>query len=208
MRYLLFGASSTFGETDYENGGWQNHLRKYLDTKEKHRFFHNLAISGNTSRDILTRIEAESKARMRNKPKEEWTIILTLGGNDSRLENGKPNVPEEEYKENIIKIIKISKELVGQVITISGHPVIEERCNPWKGRDCYFLNERTKIYGKIMKEIADKEGIPFIDIFSALENHENINSLYDDGLHPNKEGHLVIFETIKKFFEDKLPQTL
>lgn len=200
MRYLLFGASSTFGESDYENGGWAGHLRKYLDTQEKHRYFHNLAISGNTSADVLARIESETKARLRNKPKEEWTMFINLGTNDSRLEDGQPKVPEDEYSKNVKEILAIAKNLVGQVIVVSGNPVIEEICNPWKGNDCYFLNERIKKYGKITKELADAENIPVIDVYSALENKEDLKPLYsEDGLHPNKEGHMIIFEEIKKF---------
>ncbi|MBU0667131.1 MAG: GDSL-type esterase/lipase family protein [Nanoarchaeota archaeon] len=204
MRYLLFGASSTFGETDFENGGWAGHLRKHLDTKEKHCYFHNLAISGNTSRDILKRIESETRARLRNKSKEEWTIFISIGTNDSRLENKQPNVPEDEYQNNVKKILRIAKELAGTVIVISGHPVIETTCNPWKNRDCYFLNERIKTFGRIMKDCADKENILYLDIFSKLESRNNLNKLYSDGLHPNKEGHLVIFNEIKNFLEQEL----
>ena len=200
MRYLLFGASSTFGEADYENGGWAGHLRKYLDTKEKHRYFHNLAISGNTSADVLARIESETKARLRHIPKEEWMMFINLGTNDSRLEDGEPKVSEDEYRTNVKEIFAIAKNLVGLVIVVSGNPVIEEICNPWKGKDCYFLNERIKKYGEITKELADAENIPIIDVYSALESHDDLKSLYsDDGLHPNKQGHRIIFEEIEKF---------
>lgn len=201
MRYLLFGSSSTFGEVDYENGGWAGHLRKYLDIQEKHRFFHNLAISGNTSKDIFGRIEAETKVRLRNKPKEEWTMFLSLGTNDSRLENGEPKVSEDEYRNNVKQIFAIAKNLVGKVILVSGNPVIEEVCNPWKGRDCYFLNERIKKYGTITKELADAENIPVIDVYTPLEAYPNLKELYEDGLHPNAKGHEIIFKEIKKFLE-------
>ena len=202
MRYLLFGASSSFGETDYENGGWANHLRKHLDTREKHRFFHNLAISGDNSKGVLARIENESKLRIRGKPKEEWAIFIAIGTNDSRLENKKPITPEDEYRENMIKILKKAKELAGTVFVIGGHPVIEKICNPWKQRDCYFLNERIKRYGQIMKECAEKENVPFIDVFSQLEKRDDYGSLTDDGLHPNKEGHLIIYSIVKEFLEN------
>jgi len=198
MRYLLFGASSTFGETDYENGGWSGHLRKSLDTIEKHCLFHNLAISGDTSTGVLNRIASEAKLRIRNKPKEEWTILICIGTNDSRLENKKPFVSEDVYQKNIIKIIKKAKKLAGRIILIGGQPIIESKCNPWKGKDCYFLNERIKKYGQIMKECAQKENIQFIEVFSKLEKINNLKSLYDDGLHPNKEGHLAIFKIIKE----------
>jgi lysophospholipase L1-like esterase len=199
MRYLLFGASVAVGETDYENGGWAGHLKRQLDAVEKHPYFLNLAISGNTSRIILNRIENEAKLRIRDKPKEEWTIIISVGTNDSRIENNEPLVPEEEYRENLTKIIKIAKGLAGKVILIGGTPVIEKICNPWKQK-CDFLNERIKRFGQIMSQCAEAENIEFIELFSKLENRPDLESLSDDGLHPNKEGHLAIFNIVKEFF--------
>ncbi|MGM5485055.1 MAG: SGNH/GDSL hydrolase family protein [Nanobdellota archaeon] len=197
MRYLLFGASITAGETDYEKGGWANHLRKVLDTKEKHRYCHNLAISGNTTRDLLRRIKQESKERIKDKSKEEWTIFLSIGTNDSRIENNEANVPKEEYKENVERLLSISKELAGRVIVVGAPPVIEKVCNPFKGR-LYFYNKRIREYADMMRECAEKEDIEYIEIFSGLKARNDLEELYDDGLHPNKKGHELIFNIIRK----------
>jgi lysophospholipase L1-like esterase len=199
MRYLLFGASTTFGEIDPEFGGWAGHLRKYLDMKENHCFFSNLAISGNTSEDLLRRIESEAKARIRRKPKEDWTMFLSIGTNDSRIENDNPKVTEEEYEKNFQEILKISKELVGRVVVIGIYPVKEEICNPFKGF-LLFLNERIKNYEQIMRECCKKQEIEYIDIYSDFEKLDE--SYYADGLHPNSKGHKVIFEKVKNYLEN------
>ncbi len=200
MRYLLFGASTTAGEIDYENGGWAGLLKKYLDKKEKHCYFHNLAISGNTTKDILRRIEFESKERIRDKTKNDWTTFLCLGTNDSRLENNTPVITEEEYKNNVTEILKIAKNLTGQVVVVGSQPIIEKICNPFKGF-ILFLNERILKFETITKECTKKESIQFIEIFSELEKRDDLESLYADGLHPNTKGHKVIFEIIKKELE-------
>ncbi|MFP4112009.1 MAG: SGNH/GDSL hydrolase family protein [Candidatus Woesearchaeota archaeon] len=198
MRYLLFGASTTFGETDYEFGGWAGHMRKYLEEKEKHRYFYNLAVPGDTSRNLLKRIESESLARIKHYPKDEITIFICIGTNDSRIEKKEPLVPEDEYRENLKKIISIAKTLAGNVILIRGNPVLEDKCNPWKGKDIFFYNDGIKEYGNIMKNVAEEENISIITTFEEFENQDNREELYDDGLHPNAKGHKVLFDIIKR----------
>lgn len=200
MHYLLFGASTTHGESDYECGGWQNHLRKLLDTKEKGRHFYNLAIPGDTSADLLKRIKSETLVRLRNKPKKEWTIMVSIGINDSRLENGEPNVSLDQYQKNVSRILEITETLAHQTIWIGSQPVIEHTCNPFK-KHLFFYNERIKDYSHAAEVICNTKNVPFINLFSELENRPDLEKLSDDGLHPNKHGHLVMFEIIKQFLE-------
>ncbi|MBI2484953.1 hypothetical protein HYW18_02270 [Candidatus Uhrbacteria bacterium] len=200
MRYLLFGMSTAFGQTDYEHGGWAGRLRQWLDTKEKRCHFHNLAISGDTTRDVLGRMESETRVRLRGKPKKEWTMFISLGGNDARVEDDVSKVPEDEYRENVLRILTLAKELTGHVLWVGDSPVVEDVCNPWKGY-IFFLNERIKMYERIAKEVCQAEHVPFIEIFSVLEARSDLRDLTDDGLHPNAKGHLLIFEEIKKSLE-------
>lgn len=197
MRYLLFGASTTFGEKDFKHGGWQERLRSVIDAEEGHRAFCNLAISGDTTREVLARMKAESLARIRDKSKDEWTILLSLGTNDSRMEDGEQKVPEDEFKTNVKKILDLADSSVGQVLWVGGNPVLEDVCNPWKGKEIYFINERIKLYGAMAKEVCDAAGVPFIALFDQLAARDDLRELYDaDGLHPNARGHEVMFELI------------
>lgn len=196
-RYLLFGASTTFGATDYENGGWSGHLRRHLDTKQQNRYFHNLAISGNRSHDLLRRMEAEAKERIRDKAKEDWVMFISIGTNDARVDDGEPVVAEEGYRQNIDKILTMAKDLVGQVIFIGGQPVIEEVCNPWKKPESYYLNERIRAYTEMAKEVAAVHDVPVVEYEPEMSARADLRELYDDGLHPNAKGHKVIFDILQ-----------
>lgn len=202
MRYLLFGASTAFGVGDPEHGGWQGRLREYLDEHEGERYFHNLAISGDTSADLLDRMREEAERRIRDKPREEWTILITIGTNDSKLIDGEPLVSEEEYRSNIRTLLEQAAELAGTVITLSGNPVDEDRCNPWKEKQV-FLNERIKTYGGILEDVSAEHEVPFIDVFTPLADMFGEN-LTDDGLHPNKHGHQRYYEYVKVHMKDSL----
>lgn len=194
MRYLIFGASTTHGYNDIKHGGWAGRLRQYLNPKE----FHNLAISGNTSFDILARIESETVSRLRDKPKEEWTMILGLGTNDARIKNGKPGSTPEQYKENVEKLLDIAQKYVGRVLFLSGKPVIEELTTPFDSRSSFY-NEDIKRNGGIAKAICDARGVEFIDLYSEFEKVDNLQELLDDGLHPNAKGHEFMFNIIHKY---------
>jgi acyl-CoA thioesterase I len=202
MRYFLFGDSIAFGATDYESGGWAHLLCQYLDGKEKRRVFHNLSISGDTTQELLQRIEQEMEMRLRGSSRDDRTIIIAIGINDSRMESGNPKVSEEEFEKNLKEIIKISKNLAGKIIIIGPNPVIEATCNPWKEKGCQYLNERIEKYNDILKEVAEQEEVPFIGVYSAMKKQENFEKLFDDGLHPNREGHKIIFSIIGDYFNE------
>jgi lysophospholipase L1-like esterase len=199
MRYILFGASIAFGVTDYENGGWAGHLRKFADNQEKDNHFTNLAISGDTSRGLLNRLETEARLRIRDKPSEEFTIIITIGTNDSRINklDAQNNISEEEFRENMLKLIKIAKKLVKKVVILGLFPIYEEKTSPFKEQK-YYSNERVKRYNDILKECSEQENVPFKNFFPSWKN-KNLKELFDDGLHPNKEGHLMAYKEIKEF---------
>lgn len=82
-RFLIFGASITYGAWDRE-GGWVSRLRRLLDEKnidEPDKYYYtvfNLGVSGATVGDILERIEVETKPRVREKGQD--ITILSVGG--------------------------------------------------------------------------------------------------------------------------------
>ncbi|PJE75906.1 hypothetical protein COV04_03045 [Candidatus Uhrbacteria bacterium CG10_big_fil_rev_8_21_14_0_10_48_11] len=77
---------------------------------------------------------------------------------------------------------------------------MEERCNPWRNKDVYFYNERPKNYSAIFHEVAKEAEAEFIDTYATVEKVKDWNVYTDDGLHPNSEGHKLIFEALKEHF--------
>ena len=62
---------------------------------------------------------------------------------------------------------------------------------PWI--DICYTNENIQKYTKIMEDVCKENGVLFMDI-KPLNNDD-----FDDGLHPNTEGHRKIFEQVKDF---------
>src|SRR3989344_8312421 len=119
----IFGASSTQGFYDIEQGGCADRLKiysyqKFLNTDDYSEVF-NLGVSGNTSRDLLKRFYNEAKAR------SPTIIIISLGDNDSAL-----GIQIKEYEKNMNKILSQAKELTNNVIILGAKKVNEKLTNP------------------------------------------------------------------------------
>jgi lysophospholipase L1-like esterase len=200
MRHILFGDSIGFGVGDYENGGWATQLRLFIDRSQKNKAHNliNLSISGDTTRGLLNRMEREAKLRMRDKSPEEFRFLIAIGTNDSRvnkddLEN---DISKEEFRENILKLIKIAEKLSKEIVLIGLVPVYEPQTTPFKENKHYIVS-RMEEYNRVLREVAQERELKFVDMFADWKT-KDLEILFADGLHPNTEGHKMIFETVKK----------
>ena len=84
-RIMVFGASTTYGKCD-PDGGWVGRLRKYIDQQAENidlNSVFNLGISGDTTEDVLKRLEFETKQRI--KEGDELIFIFGIGANDTQF---------------------------------------------------------------------------------------------------------------------------
>lgn len=200
---LIFGDSIAYGAWDAE-GGWAQRLRKYLDKKiidsgyELYYLVYNLGVDGDTSAGLLKRFEAEAKPRMRED--EETIFIFSVGTNDSIYDNREKTFrcPPQAYEKNLKKLIKQAKKYSDKLIFVGSTPV-DKRADPisWLP-DCSCKNEYFKEYDRIAKEVFEKNNGYFIDVFSEFEKVD-YERLLTDGVHPDSEGHELIFNCVNKF---------
>ena len=193
-RICIFGDSIVWGAVD-SLGGWASRLRSHFE-KDSDIEVYNLGISGNTSEDLVKRIEEEAKAR------NTELIIIAIGANDSAYDSKKKNkIPLEEYEKNLREILNISRKYADKIILVSPINVDEKRTMPVFWNKEKFLDNKTiENYGKVVKKLASKEKIGFIDLFGSLEDED-----LEDGLHPNSKGHEKIFLKVKDYLiENKL----
>jgi len=201
MRILIFGDSITYGAWDKE-GGWVQRLRKFLDEKtladNGHFSVYNLGISGDNTEDLLERVEAETRHRL--KEKEKMVFVFAIGVNDSQFIHSKNNlrVIPEEFENNIRDLINISKQFSSKIIFIGLTSVDESKTTPipWN-TDKSYKNEYIKKYDDIIKKVCEENKINHVRVFDKLKIAD-----FEDGLHPNSAGHQKIFEIVKKFLID------
>lgn len=200
IKVMAFGDSITFGAWDKE-GGWVERLKKYFFEKEdKENGFEaqvfNLGIPGETSTGLLARLEGEIKARAGNQ--ETWCLVMT-GTNDLAILDGVQGTIIEEYGQNIEKIIEIIKHFGCKIIFLNLLPIDEEIANDRMGYSKKRYNSDVKKYNQELVKVCDKYRVKLVDINGVFMGTD-WKKLFYDGLHPNSEGHKLIFEVIKGLF--------
>ncbi|MFH1401778.1 MAG: GDSL-type esterase/lipase family protein [Parcubacteria group bacterium] len=194
----VLGDSIVWGAADSEGGGWVTRLFIELG-KNSEIDVYNLGVSGDKTPNILERFESETKARIEEA--EDVILIFAIGINDSYFIQSKNsfNIPPAEFRENIKKIIEGARAIAPKITFIGLTPVDESRTTPipWD-TDKSYKNENIKKYNEIIKSVCRDNSVHFIEIFNEWIKSD-YQSLLEDGLHPNSEGHKKIFETVRDF---------
>lgn len=199
---LIFGDSIAYGAWD-GNGGWVQRLRKAVDKKiiaSNQRFYctiYNLSIDGNTSKNVLERLGAETKQRQQE---EETVFIFAIGGNDAvRINNKKLSVTNKDFENNIKSLVKFSLKFSQKIFFIGIIPVDESKTNPLPWDKTMFNKNKSLIeYNGIIKSVCHKNKIQFVELFKTFIKLD-YKKLLEDGVHPNSKGHKIIFEIVKKY---------
>ena len=174
--YCVFGDSVT--QAAYVDVGWVDLLRKHLEGTYKEDLINvfNLGIGGDTTGDMLKRFSNEVVSR------NPTAIIFAVGINDTKAHDPK------RFENNMKELIKQAKEYTTDIACIG--LVLGD----WKGTDP-FSTDRTTHYNHILEEVVHVEGCRFIPLQGKLDAID-----FQDGLHPNEQGHRKMFEVIKNYF--------
>lgn len=203
MRVLVFGASITQGFWDTE-GGWVARLRRHYDqiqvkrptTYDQPEIF-NLGISGDTTKGVLERFKNETEARLW--PGEKFAFIFSVGTNNAVIENGINRSSPKEYGADLEKLIAQAREF-SKLIMFVGLPPCEESKTtpiPWD-KTIHYTNERIVLIDKAMREICIRNDFIHVPVFELFQEKIAKNEdLLADGLHPNNEGHELIFQLVR-----------
>jgi len=201
MRVLVFGDSIAQGFWSVD-GGWVEKLRKHYDklaledlVNNKQPEIFNLGVSGDTTRNLLARIELET--RVRTWHEDPLTVVLAIGTNDELFENNEQAIRPEEFKANVKKILKLVRPLVDKIMFVGNAACDEKLTTPVFWSDIHYTNNQLKNYEDYIKEIAQAEGVPFAPIFERFQAEQQRRNLLADGLHPNDEGHELIYQIVR-----------
>jgi lysophospholipase L1-like esterase len=204
-----FGDSITYGAWDVERSGWAARLRQYLDDLQEKNpdyycLFYNLGIPGETTDGLVKRFENETNAR--KSEREEPVFIFAYGANDSAIHSveNKFRVSREAFKDNLKQTIKKASAFSEKILLVNIIPV-DEKKNGVPGKKIVRLNKYMEEYNMVLRELADQFKLPLVDVYSIFmkAGHEKLLNV-DDGLHPNAEGHQIMFEAIKPVVQKML----
>jgi isoamyl acetate esterase len=139
-------------------------------------------------------------------------IFIFFGANDAVVSEHKQHVPLDEYKENIITMVRKAKDISATIFLLTPPPVFEpvlEERNKEKGK--VLLNDRINLntlkYADACKEVGKIYEVPVIDNWSTMGGNGNNRGDYlRDGLHLSKMGNQQLYTNIVNVIESKFEE--
>lgn len=199
---FALGDSITYGCWGQETRGWTTLLREYLESQEPYPsyYLYTLGIPGETSSGLRKRFVQEIDARKRSDD-SSYVYLVACGANDATWLNGDQRFKQskDEYAENMRTIFSELKNRPGVVYALNITPVNEEFSKEFKGKDKSCLNEYVDAYNHVLAQVSSELEVEIIDVNAAFRNNDFTALFTDDGLHPNDDGHRLIFETVKNY---------
>jgi len=199
-RICIFGGSITHGRVDQEMNGWVERFKSWYEGRDNvGNAVFNLGIPGDTTEDLLARLDSESQTRLGQDYKDVNHIIISTGTNDTKSfsSGGDTYKTVDEFKDNLSKLIDLAKKHANRIIFLAVTPINETKMPLIRsGKEIFFCNKHIDRFNKASKEVCEEKGAEYIhptdfpyEFFS------------DDGLHPNEKGHEFIFQLVKRSFE-------
>lgn len=187
MKFICIGDSLTTGFGINKEFSWFELLKSSSNFE-----LINKGVNGDTTTGILSRYY---KDVIINSP---CYLFIMAGTNDFLLNRSLNSV-----EENLSLIIK--EALENNIAPFIGiPPIIDESLaiKQWDSNINYsIVNNKLKSYRSYIITLCKKLNLKYIDfysLFNDINKKHTGNSLYLDGIHPNKYTHKAIFEKIKK----------
>jgi lysophospholipase L1-like esterase len=199
MRVLVFGDSIGQGFGD-PSGGWVEALKRhYLALGTEIEIF-NMSVSGDTSQNVLARIENETVVR--RWPNDPLMIVLAVGVNDTQKYFRDVKITADDFQTNFESMVKIARRVADKLLIVGLTPCIDDRLDPapWN-KNITFSNARIGKYEKLLEEVAERRQVPFVPLWEGLSNKWRVEDIFPDGLHPTAAGHELILHIVQPEIE-------
>lgn len=153
----------------------------------KNKPYVNRGISGQTTPQMLVRFRQDV---IHLKPS---TVVLLAGINDIAENTGPSTI--EMIANNIVSMAELAKANHINVIICS---VLPANKFPW--REGLKPAEKVIKLNTILKSYSKKHKLAYVDYYSAMVNdsHGLKKELGEDGIHPNKNGYLIMEPILEK----------
>lgn len=202
MTIFIYGDSIALGLWD-KMGGWVDRLKRYIQSEEvssgikNYHKVYNLGVDGNFTRNVIKRFQNETEARL--DPKEKYVFVFATGINDTVYKDNHifESTPEQ-YIHELYTVNEMAKKYSSKICFIDITPVNESLTQPIKSSlsgKCYS-NKRIEEFNNALYDHCRKNNTLYVRVNERFKKAPDYTKLLLDGLHPNDEGHQIIFEEV------------
>jgi lysophospholipase L1-like esterase len=202
LKVIAFGDSLIYGYGDPEHGGWVEQLRRQWMATDPSHVLYNLGVRGDTAAQVNLRLEQEFLLRGELRNKRPDLMILSVGVNDSPRVGKRSGRNMTDYDRFTLEIVNLLDKALSlcPVIFVGMVPVDESKM-PFL--DCLHFNHEDQFrYKEFTKLACQMRDIPYLDIFDIWQERGLTwmrDRISQDGLHPNTNGYLALFENIRNW---------
>jgi len=176
---------------------WANSFKAYMEGKYDCTVNNN-ACTGTNIEFVIEKFDALTAS-------DDDVVICTIGTNNRHqyFKNGPKRTKEDMesgFYSNIIKLHEKFEKAGIPVIFVANIPAALS--NEVDGEDYWRIMNMGDI-NALYKKAKEALGYPFVSLYELFyayceKNSVTVDSLLADGLHPNNEGHAVMFELLKQ----------
>lgn len=136
---------------------------------------------------------------------------LYFGSNDA-CHGGHQKVELPEFKDNVKRLLDLFRSKGIKPILVGPALFDKDNWNPKKADEVaqgyVRSNENNKLYSDALQEIADKEQIPFVNLYDAFsrEGGSEWRDLLCDGLHYTGKGYEIFYNELMKAIRTHYPE--
>ncbi|WP_337995933.1 GDSL-type esterase/lipase family protein [Oleispirillum naphthae] len=185
LRLIFFGDSLVNGACDPEMLGWCGRLARLTAARTPEATYYNLGVRHQTSRELLARFRAELGIRLAGD--FEKRAVISIGFNDTVLEDGIPRVPPADSRAALAEMLAAAAEFGCPVLVVSP-PTSTEAAQA----------ARIRALAEAQAEICAARGVPFIPghALTAASPAWLREAAENDGYHPRAAAYAALAEAV------------
>ena len=201
LKILCFGDSITLGEKDIEQGGWADRLKKkyfeqFVDSQTQKVTLYNLGVAGETTDGLVKRFDSELRARNING--QSLLVVFAYGANDIVIHKNKNIVPESYYISNLKRCIESAKKIKADVLLLNLLPIADSIDGQVNQHGKLRFDHDIQAYNRTIKKLSHEMNCECLDLYASFVEKNKQEYLSSDGVHPNSNGHKLLYQKIKQ----------
>lgn len=145
-------------------------------------------------------------------------VVIFFGANDSSdaILNPRHHIPLDEFKQNLEKLVQLCEAHYGKdvdIIMVTAPPVVhhqrlmfqKERFGDKATGELERNMELSERYAQAALDVANKVNRPSIHLWKLMQEHENWESFFVDGLHFSAQGSDFVAKAILSQIKLSIP---
>ena len=187
LRICFLGDSFVAGVGDPDHLGWTGRLAAATERAGQPLTRYVLGVRRQTTAQVADRWAAECAPRLAG---GEWEsrVVLSVGVNDTTLEDGEPRLAPERSAAALAGMLT-GAAAAGWPVLVVGPPAVADDAH----------NDRTAALDGRFTDVCAHEGVPYVPVVRTLAaNHDYLREVTaGDGAHPGAVGYTALADLVR-----------